>query len=82
MRRINIDARQNLDNTCQPKPMTTPFAVLGRQVMCFWTISRSTNHQIPAGGTKPEARKIFMTETYFKIGLKNVVVGFSINLIC
>jgi hypothetical protein len=28
------------------------FAGLGRQRMCFWTISRSTNYRIPAGGTK------------------------------
>jgi hypothetical protein len=28
------------------------FAGLGRQRICFWTISRSTNYRIPAGGTK------------------------------
>jgi hypothetical protein len=28
------------------------FAGLDRQRMCFWTISKSTNYRIPAGGTK------------------------------
>jgi hypothetical protein len=50
-------------------------AGLGRQCMCFWTISRSVIYQIPAGGTK----KVLLHYDVLLMNLKKIKRGVENN---